>query len=299
MFKKFFILLFLFTSFFSYAGERKILIRVSEDSQSVLYLYNETKGTIKKLASEKGIDYATFSPDGKYIAYGFVRYWKDGTEDVVIIDEEGKEFGRIIVSPLMNDLTDNIRMIKDIEWREDNIIITKNNEGPHGGDIDLWKIEKIDNSFKCSHLKRIEDVWCSYGKISPKLDYMASLCYGYDDILREGKEIKTSHFMKIFNLSKKENAEDNIYSDPEPVYLDVNAEEISDIEFISDYEVLIEMSEGKEFYIFKIKEGKLERTIEPSKKIKKKQIPDKLDIEIKGKRQHFSKGFNIFDVFEK
>ncbi len=294
MFKKIiFSVLFLIFSLISFPKEKKFLVNIEND----LWIYKEKENSLYRLTYDKqNISSATWSPDGKYIAYGFAR--RDYTSDLVILDEAGQEICRMIVSPLKNDnYPDYVRRINKVEWRPDNIIIVKSNVGgPHGAIFDIWQ---INSSFNCKHIKRINTCWTYECKISPRLEYIICQEYGYDIII-EGQEAKEYRWIILGDLSKKVDPEDTYYDDPEPKIINIDVtDKFCKFEFISDNEVEIFVKNGKEeYYLYKIKEDNLEKIDKLPKEIIKKEIPKELKFKIKGKEYKLYNRSDIFDFYE-
>ncbi len=295
MFKKLFCLsLFLFFSLISFSIERKFLLQIEDD----LFLYKEKENSLYRLTYDKEpIDKAVWSPDGKYIAYGFAR--RDLTADFVIVDESGQEIDRKKIAPIEGDEYSNndVRLILEIEWREDNAIITNANVGPHGGYIDIWEFNP--SSKKIKHFKRISDYW-EYGcDISQKKDFMACLTYSYSDIPEEGKEIEIVNGFKIKDLSKKDLPEDFEYDDRNPKRINIDfIKEPEYVKYLSDNEILLVPHNKGEFYIYNIKEDKWEKKKKlPEGVILKKEIPEMLKFKIKEKEYEINDSRKIFDLF--
>ncbi len=268
------------------AQGKKYLVRVDNS----FGIYYEDEKFFLRLSDDKGIHSATWSPDGNYIAYGLT-YDYESTK-LFIIDEAGKKFGEISIQPLKdkNFEDDNVRYIKHIEWRDDNIIITDSNVGPHGGLVDIWQ---IDSSFNYKHLKRADIIECSRPSVSPKLDFMA--CgWRYD----ESDKNEYTYGIAIHNLNKKWFPEDKNFFDEEPASVEIGKDKIREVKWLSENEILIVLDKKKAFYVYKIKEDKLEKIDSMPKEVKIKEFPEVLEIKI-GNKKHKLYGFpgthNIFD----
>lgn len=294
MFKKlFFLISFLVIALIVYSEERKYLVQIEDD----LWIYKEKENSLYRLTYDREpIDAAIWSPDGKYIAYGYAE--KDYTAYLIILDEAGQEICKMTLSPLKDDnYRGNVRWIRKIEWRKDNTIITRCNvSGPHGSILDIWE---IDSSFICKHIKRINTCWTVDCTISPKKDYMACINYSFG-IIKDGETPKEEDHLIISDLSKKYDPEDTYFEDPEPKEIEIDMDilmESNDIEYLSDDEILIIPKNKKEFYIYNLKEEKLEKVKNLPKEVVLKDIPKMLKFKIKGKEYDLKQSRQVLDFF--
>jgi len=294
MFKNYLLLSLIFCSL-AFSGEKKYLIRIENE----LGIYYEESNSLKVLTKNNiAIVSASWSPDGKYIAYGLTKNYQ--LTDLLIIDEEGKEILRIPLNPLKEDKFENwdIRFVFKIEWLDKDLITVDSDIGPHGGLMDIIRVNFSSNSY--NHIKRFEFYWCGDCSVSPKLEKMVCGCCGYDEIPQEGKQVDMSCGISLFDLNKKEFPDKKNFCDPEPKPIEFDSSGGEELKFISDDEFLIKRGED-EFYIYNLKEDKLEKVKKLPKEIKLKEFPKLMEIKIGEKKYKLSGlagSHDIFDVYE-
>lgn len=225
---------------------------------------------------------ATWSPNREYIAY--TAYGTDppygyGFEKaIVIIDNVGREISKIIVDPKSPDW--EIRYIDRLVWRTPNIIWSDSNVGPHGGYIDIWKLDPTLRR-PAKHEKRIK-VFNPDCELSPNNRYMAC-----------NTSIDYTMSLEISDTDKKEYPDANNYYDRDPRRIKLKQiEQVDKIRFTPDSANIIIVGTDKK-YKYNMKINKLFEIKELPADVKIKKIPER----IKVKKDEKELSAEVFDMY--
>jgi dipeptidyl aminopeptidase/acylaminoacyl peptidase len=257
-----FIILFFIFSYNAYSKEAcKLLVQVDND----LWIVDMDGRPIHRLTYDGVLKTAaTWSPNGQYIAYSPGTQIGD-EKAIIIVDSTGQEVSKIIVDPKESD--DRIRYIDRIKWESPTILWSDSNVGPHGGYIDIWK---IDSSWRYSHEKRIGTL--GWGcELSPNKKHMAC-------VLEVFENEKSVSFLKIYDTSKKKDPKGEYFSDDDP--RTIKLEQIERVDKISftpnGTDVIIIGSDRK--YKFNMHDNKLSEIKELPQSVKIKRLPEAVKI---------------------
>lgn len=235
----FIIILSLIFSYNAYSKEAcKLLVQVDND----LWLVDMDGRPIHRLTYDGVLKTAaTWSPDGQYIAYSPGTQIGD-EKAIIIVDNTRREVSKIIVDPKESDY--RIRYIDRIVWGKPTILWSDSNVGPHGGFIDIWKLDPTLRR-PAKHEKRIK-ISNANCELSPNNKYVA--CLGrYDDEMR----------LEISDTDKKEYPDAVNYYDSAPRTIKLKQiERVDKISFTPDgTDVIIIRSDRK--YKFNMHDNKL------------------------------------------
>lgn len=220
---------------------------------------------------------ATWSPDGKFIAYSpDIPYGEE--KAIFIMDNTGREINKIIVDPKESD--DRIRYIDRLVWRTPNILWSDSNVGPHGGYIDIWKLDPTLRR-PAKHEKRIISLNRDC-EISPNNKYM--VC---------DTSIGDTTSLEISDTDKKEFSEADNYFDKNPSKVDLKQiKSVDNIRFTPDSSNIIIIG-GDKKYKFNMKTNKLSEIKELPADVKIKTIPKR----IKVKKDDKEYSAEVFDMY--
>lgn len=272
-----FIILFLVFSYNAYAKEVcKLLVQMDND----LWIVDIDGRPIHRLTYD-GIlkTAATWSPDGKYIAYSI------GTpigeeKAIIIVDNAGQEVSKIIVDPKGSD--DRIRFIDRIVWEKPTMLWSDSNVGLHGGYIDIWK---LDPSWHYSHEKRIGTL--GWGcELSPTKKHIAC-------ILDVFVNKKSASFLKIYDASKKKEPKDEYFRDDDPRTIKLEQiERVDKIVFTPDGARVVIIS-GDRKHELNMRDNKFLEIKELPQGVKIKRFPETVKI----KRDAEIYQAEVFDMY--
>ncbi len=240
-------------------SECKLLARIDND----LWIIKSDGIPIQRLAFIGGMKAtATWSPYEKYIAYGLST--PIGEEKaIIILDNTGQEITKIIVEPKESYW---IRYIDRIVWRTPNILWSDSNVGPHGGFIDIWKLDPPTLRRHAKHEKRIKasNRDC---EVSPNNKYMAC-------IVRDNGKM----YLEISDTDKKEYPDASYFHDRDPRTVDLKQmERVDKIRFTSDNANVIIVGADKK-YKFNMLDNKLSEIKELPPDVTIKSIPEVVKI---------------------
>ncbi len=264
MIRQWLLLIILFVSFCSevYAKEDCKFLGQIED---YLWIIDSDGKPVQRLIFVGRMKTATtWSPDGKYIAYSLST--PIGEEKaIIILDSTGQEVTKIIVDPKRTDW--EIRYIERLVWRTPNTLWSDSNVGPHGGYIDVWK---LDSSLRGFHKKRI-GVLGGNCELSPNKQYVACIF----EIFEHEKFIP---LLKIYNTSKKRFQEDKFFSDDNPRTVELKQmEHVDEIRFTPDNANVIIIGADKK-YKFNMFDNKLSEIKELPPDVTIKTFPKVIEI---------------------
>ncbi len=280
MIKQLLLLVILFFSFYSgvYAeSECKLLARIDND----LWIINGDGQPIQRLTFDGVVKtsktLATWSPDGKYIAYSpDIPYSEE--KAIYIMDNIGREINKIIVDPLGTE--SEIRYIDRLVWRTPNIIWSDSNVGPHGGYIDIWKLDPTLRR-PAKHEKRIK-VFNRDCELSPNNKYMAC-----------NISIDDKMSLEISDTDKKEYPDADNYYDRSPRIIELKQiERVDKIRFTPDSANIIIVGTDKK-YKYNMKTNKLFEIKELPADVKIKKIPERIKVKIDEKEL----SAEVFDMY--
>ncbi|MBI4654022.1 MAG: hypothetical protein HY752_03410 [Nitrospirae bacterium] len=214
---------------------------------------------------------ATWSPDGKFIAYSpDIPYGEE--KAIFIMDNTGREINKIII--------DQIRYIDRLVWRTPNFLWSDSNVGKNGGYIDIWKLAPT-LSRPVKHEKRIMvfNVNC---ELSPNNKYMAC-----------NSSIDDAMSLEIFDTDKKEYPDADNYYDRDPRTIKLKQiERVDKIRFTSDNANVIIIS-GDKKYKFNMLDNKLSEIKELPSDVTIKSIPKAVKI----KKDEKELSTEVFDMY--
>ncbi len=237
MIRQWLLLIILFISFCSevYAeSECKLLGRIDND----LWIIDSSGKPAQCLtydgAAKTSMTPATWSPNGKFIAYSIDTPYGE-EKAIFIVDNAGREINKIIVDPKSEHW--EIRYIERLVWRTLTNLWSDSNVGPHGGYIDVWKLDPT-LSLPAKHEKRITAM--SGGcELSPNNKYMACISYIDDEMQLE-----------ISDTDKKEYPDANYYFDRNPRKIELKnviKRPVRDIRFTADNDNIILTNDGGKY----------------------------------------------------
>lgn len=272
-----FVILSLIFSYNAYAKDDcKLLVQVDND----LWIVDRDGRLYQRLTYDGMLKTAaTWSPDGQYIAYSI------GTpigeeKAIIIVDMTGREVSKIIVDPKKSD--DPIRFIDRIVWEKPTILWLSLSVGPHGGYIDILK---LDPSLRYLHKKRIGTL--GWGcELSPNQQHIACV----QEIFENGKSVS---FLRIYETSKKEFPEDAFFFDSDPLTIELRQiKRVDKISFTPDGTRAVIIS-GDRKYELNTLDNKLSEIKELPQGVKIKRLPEAVKIKRDAELYHAE----VFDMY--
>jgi len=282
MFKRIlFLILSLVFSYKAFAENScKLISRLDKD----LWLVDSTGKIIQRLSYD-GVykTAATWSPDGKYIAYAPAPFSNFGEKAIFIIDNSGQELSKIIVEPKTDDPNlQYIRWVSKLNWEKTNILWSDSAVGKNGGFIDIWK---LDSNLRASREKRIGALGGSC-ELSPSEQYVVCIY----EILKNEKFLP---ILMLYDTSKKRFQEDEFFSDDNPRTIELKQiEHVDKIRFTSDNANVIIIGADKK-YKFNMLDNKLSEIKELPPDVKVKSIPKMVKI----KKDEKELSVEVFDMY--
>jgi hypothetical protein len=133
-----------------------------------LWILSADKEPRPVLSAESHVLAASWSPDGREIAFSASPRTSDVATEVVIAEVSGKVIGRFKVDRAQG--TGGLRFIDSIEWREPRTLVTLGDQGPHGGYMDVWRLSKDHSGAERVRRALFLGGGCS---VSPSMRYIA------------------------------------------------------------------------------------------------------------------------------